>query len=118
MDGTESKELATNKQSGYLYSMPSYQITKTQLRACNYLLNSKRIDKSYMKKLRKVNKFKAMVFPVVIYGCESWTIKKAECQRIDAFDLWYWRRLLRICWNARSNQSILKEIILNIHWKD
>ena len=66
----------------------------------------------------KVNKFKAMVFPVVIYGCESWTIKKAECQRIDAFDLWCWRRLLRICWNARSNQSILKEIILNIHWKD
>ena len=66
----------------------------------------------------KVNKFNAMVCPVVIYGCESWTIKKAECQRIDAFDLWCWRRLLRICWNARSNQSILKEIILNIHWKD
>ena len=59
----------------------------------------------------KVNIFKAMVFPVVIYGCESWTIKKAECQRIDAFDLWCWRRLLRICWTARrSNQSILKEI--------
>ena len=52
-----------------------------------------------------------MVFPVVIYGCESWTIKKAECRRIDAFDLWCWRRLLRICWTARrSNQSILKEI--------
>ena len=54
---------------------------------------------------------KAMVFPVVIYGCEGWTIKKAECQRIDAFELWCWRRLFRVPWNARrSNQSILKEI--------
>ena len=54
---------------------------------------------------------KAMVFPVVMYGCESWTIKKAECQRIDAFELWYWRRLLRVPWTARrSNQSILKKI--------
>ena len=54
---------------------------------------------------------KAMVFPVVMYGCESWTIKKAECQRIDAFELWCWRRLLRVPWPARrSNQSILKEI--------
>ena len=54
---------------------------------------------------------KAMVFPVVMYGCESWTIKKAECLRIDAFELWCWRRLLRVPWTARrSNQSILKEI--------
>ena len=54
---------------------------------------------------------KAMVFPVVMYGCESWTIKKAECWRIDAFELWCWRRLLRVPWSAkRSNQSILKEI--------
>ena len=54
---------------------------------------------------------KAMVFPVVMYGCESWTIKEAECQRIDAFELWCWRRLLRVPWTARrSNQSILKEI--------
>jgi len=53
---------------------------------------------------------KAMVFPVVTYGCESWTIKKAECQRIDAFEMWSWRRLLRVPWTARrSNQSILKE---------
>ena len=52
-----------------------------------------------------------MVFPVVMYGCESWTIKKAECQRIDAFELWCWRRLLRVPWTVRrSNQSILKEI--------
>ena len=59
----------------------------------------------------KVYLVKAMVFPVVVYGCESWTIKKAECQRIDAFELWCWRRLLRVPWTARrSNQSILKEI--------
>ena len=59
----------------------------------------------------KVYLFKAMVFPVVMYGCESWTIKKAEHQRIDAFELWCWRRLLRVPWTARrSNQSILKEI--------
>ena len=59
----------------------------------------------------KVHLVKAMVFPVVMYGCESWTIKKAECQRTDAFELWYWRRLLRVPWTARrSNQSILKEI--------
>ena len=52
-----------------------------------------------------------MLFPVVMYGCESWTVKKAECQRIDAFQLWFWRRLLRVPWTAgRSNQSILKEI--------
>ena len=61
----------------------------------------------------KVHLVKAMVFPVVMYGCESWTIKKAKCRRIDAFELWCWRRLLRVPWNAkRSNQSILKEICL------
>ena len=60
---------------------------------------------------RKVLMVKAIVFPVVTYGCESWTIKKAECQRIDAFELWCWRRLLRVPWTARrSNQSIRKEI--------
>ena len=60
----------------------------------------------------KVHLVKAMVFPVVMYGCESWTIKKAEHQRMDAFELWCWRRLLRVSWTARrSNQSILKEII-------
>ena len=59
----------------------------------------------------KVRLVKAMVFPLVMYGCESWTIKKAECRRIDAFELWYWRRLLRVPWTARrSNQSITKEI--------
>ena len=59
----------------------------------------------------KVHLVKAMVFPVVVYGCESWTVKKAEHRRIDAFEMWYWRRLLRVPWTARrSNQSILKEI--------
>ena len=61
--------------------------------------------------LTKVHLVKAMFFPVVMYRCESWTVKKAECQRIDAFELWCWRRLLRVPWTARrSNQSILKEI--------
>ena len=59
----------------------------------------------------KVRVVKAMVFPVVMYGCESWAIKKAECQRIDAFELWCWRRLLRVLWTARRS-------VLNIHWKD
>ena len=59
----------------------------------------------------KVHLVKAMVFPVVMYGCENWTVKKAECRTIDAFELWCWRRLLRVPWTARrSNQSILKEI--------
>ena len=59
----------------------------------------------------KVHLVKAMVFPVVMYGCESWTVKKAECRRIDGFELWCWRRFLRVTWTARrSNQSILKEI--------
>ena len=72
--------------------------------------------RQYIKKQRhylptKVCLVKAMVFPVVMYGCENWTIKKAECQRIDAFELWCWRRLLRVPWTARrSNQYILKEI--------
>ena len=67
----------------------------------------------------KVCLVKAIGFLVVMYGCESWTIKKAECQRIDAFELWCWRRLLRVPWTARrSNQSILKEITLGFLWKD
>ena len=72
--------------------------------------------------LTKVHIVKAMVFPVVMYGCNNWTIKKAKCQRTDAFKLWCWRRLLRVSWTSRgSNQSILKNLIgitLNIHWKD
>ena len=61
--------------------------------------------------LTEVCRVKAMVFPIVMYGCESWTIKKAECQRFDAFELWCWKRLLRVPWSARrSNQSVVKEI--------
>ena len=68
---------------------------------------------------RKVHLVEAMVFPVVMCGCKSLTIKKAERWRIDAFELWFWRRLLRVSWTARkSNQSILKKSVLNIHWKD
>ena len=67
----------------------------------------------------KVCLAKAMIFPVVMYGCESWTVKKAEHQRIDAFELWCWRRLLRVPWTARrSNESSLRKSVLNIHWKD
>ena len=67
----------------------------------------------------KVCLVKAMVYPVVIYGCESWTVKKAERRKIDAFELWCWRRLLRVSWTARRfNQSILKEISPSVHWKD
>ena len=67
----------------------------------------------------KVCLVKAMVFPVVMYGCENWTVKKAEGRRIDAFELWSWRRLLRVPWTARrSNQSILRTSVLGVHWKD
>ena len=72
------------------------------------------------KKINKVRLVKAIVFPVVMYECESWTIKKAECQWIDAFELWCWRILLRVPWTTRrSNQSILvRKSVLNSHWKD
>ena len=67
----------------------------------------------------KVRLVKAVVFPVVMCECESWTVKKAERQRIDAFELWCWRRLLRVPWTARrSNQSILKEPVLGVNWRD
>ena len=69
--------------------------------------------------LTKVSLVRAMVFPAVMYRCESWTIKQAERQRIDAFELWCWRRLLRVPWTVRrSNQFILKEISPGFHWKD
>ena len=69
--------------------------------------------------MTKVCIVKAMVFPVSMYGCESWTIKKAEHQRLDAFKLWHWRRFLRVSWAARrSNQSILKKINPGYYWKD
>ena len=66
----------------------------------------------------KVRLVKTMAFPVVMYGCESWTIKKAKPQRIDAFELWCWRRLLRVPWTARrSNLSVQRKLVLNIHWE-
>ena len=69
--------------------------------------------------LTKVCLVKTMVFPVVMYGCESWTVKKAECQRIDAFELWCWRRLLKVPWTSRSSQSqFWRKSVLNIHWKN
>ena len=67
----------------------------------------------------KVHLIKAMVFPGVVYGCESWTIKKTECRKIDAFELCCWRKLLKVLWTARrSNQSILKKSVLGVPWKD
>ena len=68
--------------------------------------------------LTNVHLVKAMVFPAVMYGCEGWTLKKPERQRIDAFELWCWRRLLRVPWTARrSKQSILRRSVLGVHWK-
>ena len=76
----------------------------------SYDQSTQHIKKQDITFLTKVHLVKAMVFPVVMYGCESWTVKKAESQRIDAFEVWCWRRLLRVPWTARrSNQSILKE---------
>ena len=66
----------------------------------------------------KVRLVKAVVFPVVMYGCESWTVRKVEFWRIDGFELWYWRSLLRVPWTARrSNQSFLRKSVLNVHWR-
>ena len=98
----------------------SHEIKRPLLHARKAMTNLDSILKSRDVTLpTKVRLIKAMVFPVVMYGCESWTIEKAECQRIDAFELCCWRRLLRVPWTARrSNQSILKKSTLNIHWKD
>ena len=90
----------------------SYEIKRHLLLGKKVMTNLDSILKSRDITLpTKVHLVKAVVFPVVMYGCESWTVKKPECQRIDAFELWCWRRLLRVPWTARrSNQSILKEI--------
>ena len=90
----------------------SHEIKRRLLLRRKVMSNLDRILKSRDITLpTKVHLVNAMVFPVVMYGCESWTVKKAECRRIDAFELWCWRRLLRVPWTARrSNQSILKEI--------
>ena len=90
----------------------SHEIKKRLLLGRKVMINLDCILKSRDIALpTKVHAVKAMVFPVVMYGCESWTVKKAESRRVDAFELWCWRRLLRVPWTARrSNQSILKEI--------
>jgi len=90
----------------------SHEIKRCLLLGRKVMINLDSIFKSRDITLStKVHLVKAMVFPVVMYGCESWTIKKAECQRIDAFELWCWRRLFKVPWTARrSNQSILKKI--------
>ena len=90
----------------------SHEIKRCLLLGRRVMTNSESIFKSRDITLpTKVHLVKAMVFPVVTYGCEIWTIKKAECQRIDAFEVWCWRRLLRVPWTGRrSNQSILREI--------
>ena len=90
----------------------SHEIKRRLLLRKNVMNNLDSIFKSRdITLLTKVHLVKAIVFPVVMYGCEIWTVKKAECRRIDAFELWCWRRLLRVPWTARrSNQSILKEI--------
>ena len=93
-------------------SVCSHEIKRRLLLVRKVMTNLKSILKSRDITLpTKVHLVKTMVFPVVTYGCESWTMKKAECQKTDAFELWYWRRLFRVPWTARrSNQSILKEI--------
>ena len=92
--------------------MVSHEIKRCLLLGRKVMINLHSIFKSRdTTLLTKVHLVNAMVFPVVMYGCESWTIKKAEHHRIDAFELWYWRRFLRVPWTARrSNQSILKEM--------
>ena len=91
--------------------MSSHEIKRCLVLGRKVMTNLDSILKTETLLCQHVHLVKAMVFPVVMYGCESWTIKKAECQRIDAFELWCWRRLLRVPWTARiSNQSILKEI--------
>ena len=90
----------------------SHEIRRCLLFGRKVIINLDSILKSkHIILLTKVYIIKVMVFPVVMYGCESWTVKKSECQRIDAFELWCWRRLLKVPWTARrSNQSILREI--------
>ena len=98
----------------------SHEIKRRLLLGRKAMTNLDRVLKSRdIALLTKAHLVKAMVYPVVMYGYESWTIKKAEHQRIDSFELWGWRRHLRITWTARrSNQSIVKKSTLNIHWKD
>ena len=93
------------------YSPWGHKVADITENTCMHTPQYKLVQENNIILLTKVRLVKTMVFPVVLYGCESWTIKKAECRRIDAFELWCWRRFLRVPWTARrSNQSILKEI--------
>ena len=95
----------------------SHEIERCLLLGRKAMTNLDSILKSkHISLATKVHLVKAVVFPIVMYGCESWTIKKADCQRINAFELWCWRRLLKVPWTGRrSNQSVLKDISPNIH---
>ena len=96
----------------------NHEIKRRLLLGRKVMLNLDSVLKSsYITLPTEVHLVKALVFPVVLYGCESWTIKKAECRRIDAFELRCWRKLLRIPWTARSKQSIQRKSIMNIHWR-
>ena len=96
----------------------SHEIKRRLLLGRKVMTNLDSILKGRDITLSKVRLVKALVFPVVMYGCESWTVKKAECRKIDAFELWCWRRLLRVPWTARrSNQPILKEISPGCSWE-
>ena len=108
----------------YFWAPKSLQIV-TEIKRCLLLGRKAMTNQNSILKSRditlptEVPLVKAMVLPVVMYGCDSWTIKKVECQIVDAFELWCWRRVLTVPWTARRyNQSILKDISLNIHWKD
>ena len=98
----------------------SYEIKRRLLLGRKAMTNLDSILKSRDISLpTKAHLVKAVVFSVVMYGCESWTIKKAECRKVDAFELWCWRRLLRVPWTARrSSQSILRDINPDTRWKD
>ena len=97
----------------------SHEIKRRLLLGRKVMTNLDSILKSKTLLCQQRSVYSRLVFPVVMYGCESWTVKKAECQRIDAFELWCWRRLLRVPWTSRrTNQSILKEISHGVHWKD
>ena len=123
----ENKSRSQHLTTGYLRTPKSLQMVTCSHEIKRHLLLGRKVMTNLDSILKsrditlptKVHLVKAMVFPVVMYGYESWTIKKAEHRRIDAFELWCWRRLLRVPWTARrSNQSILRETHLNIHWKD
>ena len=101
------------------FKLPGFSLYHSWETLPNSMQNSIKIRIIPITLPTKVRLVKAMVFPVVMYGCESWTIKKVERRRIDSFALWCWRRLLRVPWTARrSNQSTLKEISLGVHWRD